>query len=105
MMVRRISSARRSPARWLFAGQVIQLGVGQPVHDVLPMTKRHDVVAVAVPRAHWNLRLLEPEAPIVGEDHDVGERGGELLAAAVEQVVEKHRLELGPHQQASIAFW
>ena len=49
---------------------------------------------VAVPPADRDLDLVEPEAPVAGEHDDVGERCGQLLAAAVEQVVEEHRLEL-----------
>ena len=103
-MVCRISSAKPSPARWLSPGSCVQLRVGQPVDDMLPMGERDDVVAVAVPPADRDLHLLEPESPVPGEDDDIGERSRQLLAAAVEQVVEEHRLEFRPHQQTPIAF-
>src|SRR5437764_2032143 len=68
-----------------FAGQVGQLRVGQPGHHVLSVLERDDVVAVAVPPPDRHLDLVEPEPPVPGEHHDVGERRRELLAAAVEQ--------------------
>ena len=81
-----------------------QLGVGQPGHDVLPVLERDDVVAVPVPPADRHLHLVEPEAPIAGKHHHIGERCGELLAAAVEQVVEEHCLEFRADQQAAVGL-
>jgi hypothetical protein len=77
---------------------VIQLGVGQPRDDVLPVGKRDDVVVISVPPANGNLHLLKAEAPIAGEHDDVGEWRSHLLAAAVEQIVKEHRLYFGPCQ-------
>ena len=71
------------------------------MHSVL---ERDDVVLVAVPPPHRHLHLVEPEAPVLGEDGDVGERRGQLLAAAVEQIVEEHRAELRPLQQSTVTF-
>ena len=65
------------------AGQVVELGVGQAADHVLTMGERHDVVAVAVPPTDRHLDLVEPESPVPGEDDDVGERRGQLFAAAV----------------------
>ena len=65
------------------------------------MGERHDVVAVAVPPADRHLDFVQPEAPVAGEHDDVGERCGQLFAAAVEQVVEEHRLELRADQQVA----
>src|SRR6476660_2294626 len=87
-----------------FARQVGQLGIGQSGHHVLSVLERDDVVAVAVPPAHRNLDLVEAEAPVAGENHDVGERRSELLAAAVEEVVEEHRLEFGADQEAAVGL-
>jgi hypothetical protein len=87
-----------------FTGQVIELRVGQARHHVLPVDERHDVVGVAVPPADRDLHLVEPESPVPGEQDDVGERGSQLLAAAVEQVVEEHRLKFRAHQQAAVGF-
>ena len=82
----------------------VQRGVGERGHHVLAMRERNDVVAVAVPPVHRDLDLVEPEPPRPGEHHDVGERRGQLFAAAVEQVVEEHRLELGAAQQPAVTF-
>ena len=71
---------------------------------MLSVFERDDVVAVAVPPADRHLDLLEPETPVAGEHHDVCERRGELLAAAVEQVVEEHRPELGARQQLTVGL-
>ncbi|MDT5350492.1 MAG: hypothetical protein QOH91_3779 [Mycobacterium sp.] len=48
--------------------------------------------------------LVETESPVPGEQDDVVERRGQLLAAAVEQIVEEHRLELGTGQQVPVGF-
>ncbi len=104
IIVPRISSARPRPARWLSPGRWVNLRVGQPGHHVLSVFERDDVVAVAVPPPDRHLDLVEPEAPVAGEHHDVGERRGELLAAAVEQVVEEHRPELRADQQLTVGL-
>ena len=85
-------------------GQVIELGVGQLRDHMLSVGEGHDVVVVAVPPPDRNLDVIQPEAPVAREDDDVGERCRHLLAAAVEQVVEEHRLDLGAGQQAPVAF-
>ena len=71
---------------------------------MLPVGERHDVVVVAVPPPDRHLDLVEPETPVAGEHDDVGERRRHLLAAAVEQVVEEHRLDLGAGQQAAVGL-
>ena len=45
----------------------------------------------------------EPVEPVAGDGHLEAVRG-ELLAAAVEQVVEEHRLELGTGQQVPVGL-
>ncbi len=85
-------------------GQVIELGVGQLRDHMLAMGERHDVIVVAMPPADRNLDVTQPEAPVAREDDDVRERCRHLLAAAVEEVVEEHRLDLGAGQQTPVAF-
>jgi hypothetical protein len=86
------------------ARQGEQFGVGQTRDDVLAVGEGHDVVGVAMPPAHRHLHLFELETPVLGEHGDVGERRGQLLAAAVEQVVEEHRPELRPQQETPVGF-
>ena len=104
IMVRRISSGKAQPSEMALPGSVYSSASGSLLDDVLPVGERDDVVAVAVPPADRDLHLLEPESPVPREDDDIGERSGHLLAAAVEQIVEEHRLEFRPHQQPSIGL-
>ncbi|BCI86405.1 hypothetical protein NIIDMKKI_16110 [Mycobacterium kansasii] len=103
IMVAKILAAAE-PGEVAFLRKVEQLGVGQAGNDVLPVGERDDVVVVAVPPTDRDRHLLEPESPVPGEHDDVGERRGQLFAAAVEQVVEKHRLELGTGQQMPVGL-
>ncbi|AMC63218.1 hypothetical protein RN09_1470 [Mycobacterium tuberculosis variant africanum] len=90
------------PSEMTFAGQVQQLRVGKPGYDVFPVGERDDVVVVSVPPADGDFHLVQPESPVAGKGDDIGERRSELLATTVEQIVEEHRLELGPSQQMPV---
>ena len=79
----------------------VMVASGQPVDHVPAVRERDDVVVVAVPPAHRDPDVGRREAPVAGEQHQVAERRRGLEAAAVEQVVEEHRLELRTRQQRS----
>ena len=103
-MVCRISSAKPSPARWLSPGSVYSSASGSRATTCCPWANGTMWSRSPCHQRTGILTCVEPEPPVPGEHDDVGERRGHLFAAAVEQIVEEHRLEFRPHQQPPIAF-
>ena len=62
-----------------------------------------DVVSVAVPPAHRDRDVSEVESPVPVEQDDVGKWCTHLEPRPVQQIIQKHRLELGAGEELLVA--
>ena len=71
---------------------------------MLRVRERDDAVGVTLPEANRHADVGQRKAPMSREEHEIENRSLEVRASPAYEVVEEHRLHLGPTKHALVAF-